>query len=138
MVDRDNPMATSKDFSSETETRPPDGARWLAIDGLLGAAASASCCIVPLALFSVGATGAWIGNLTALAPYQPFFVVVTLGLLGAGYWQVYRSAEGASGDADACGTAGTRRLVKAGLWSATVLVAAAIAFPYVAPYLFLV
>ena len=25
-------------------------------------------------------TGAWIGNLTALAPYQPIFVAITLGV----------------------------------------------------------
>ena len=32
--------------------------------GLLGALAMSSCCILPLTLFSLGVTGAWIGNLT--------------------------------------------------------------------------
>ena len=55
----------------------------LAAGGVLGAIAASSCCIVPLALFGLGVGGAWIGNLTALAPYQPIFVAVTLGFLGA-------------------------------------------------------
>ena len=108
---------------------------WLATGGLVAAVASASCCVVPLVLFSLGATGAWIGNLTALAPYQPIFVVVTLGFLAAGYWRVYRQSVGVAPDGAACGTAGTHRLVRVALWGATVVVAAAVAFPYVAPFL---
>jgi mercuric ion transport protein len=44
----------------------------VAAGGVLGAFAASSCCIAPLALFSLGISGAWIGNLTALAPYQPY------------------------------------------------------------------
>ena len=60
----------------------------MAAGGLLGALAASSCCIVPLVLFALGVSGAWIGNLTRLAPYQPCFIVATLGFLGAGYWLV--------------------------------------------------
>ncbi|WP_342634038.1 mercuric transporter MerT family protein [Mesorhizobium waimense] len=42
--------------------------RLLVAGGLLGALAASSCCIVPLVLFSLGIGGAWISNLTALAP----------------------------------------------------------------------
>jgi hypothetical protein len=62
----------------------------VAVGGILGAVAASSCCIVPLLLFSLGVSGAWIGNLTRLAPYQPIFVAMTLavsatatGLFGA-------------------------------------------------------
>ena len=64
--------------------------RLTAIGGILGAIAASSCCIAPLVLFSLGISGAWIGKLTALAPYQPYFIVVTLACLGYGYWLVYR------------------------------------------------
>ena len=64
----------------------------VAASGLLGAVAASSCCILPLVLFSVGVSGAWIGNLTRLAPYQPFFITVTVTTLGCGYWLVYRSS----------------------------------------------
>ena len=58
----------------------------MAAGGILGALAASSCCIVPLVLFGLGVSGVWIGNLTRLAPYQPCFIVATLGFLGAGYW----------------------------------------------------
>jgi mercuric ion transport protein len=90
---------------------------------------------VPLGLFSVGATGAWIGNLTALAPYQPVFVVVTLGFLATGFWMVYGKPKAACAEGTSCARPSSDRLVKVALWSATVLVAAALAFPYVAPRL---
>jgi len=66
---------------------------WVTAGGVLGAVAASSCCILPLVLFSLGISGAWIGNLTALAPYQPVFVTATLGFLGYGYWLVYRRSE---------------------------------------------
>jgi len=46
----------------------------MAAGGLLGALAASSCCIFPLVLFGLGVTGAWIGNFTQLAAYQPFFI----------------------------------------------------------------
>jgi mercuric ion transport protein len=121
-----------------TADRPISGRlapRLAVIGGLLGAFAASSCCILPLLLFSMGAGGAWIGNLTALAPYQPVFIVITLGLLGYGYWLVYRTPEAACADGEACARPLPNRLVKAGLWTATSIVAAAIAFPYAAPAL---
>src|SRR5215472_16544699 len=47
-----------------------------AVGGLMGAVAASSCCILPLLLFSLGVSGAWIGNLTRLAPYQPYFIAI--------------------------------------------------------------
>jgi mercuric ion transport protein len=67
--------------------------QWLtAAGGLVAALAASSCCILPLVLFGLGVSGAWIGNLTRLAPYQPYFVVATIACLGYGYWLVYRSS----------------------------------------------
>src|SRR5712691_2561510 len=54
----------------------------MAAGGLLGALAASSCCILPLVLFGRGVSGAWIGNFTRLAPYQPYFIAATLGFLG--------------------------------------------------------
>ena len=44
--------------------------RLWASGGALGAILASSCCIVPLLLLSLGISGAWIGNLTALEPYK--------------------------------------------------------------------
>src|SRR5215467_6270418 len=78
------------------------GPAMLAIGGLLGALAAASCCIMPLVLFGLGVSGAWIGNLTRLAPYQPIFIAFTLGCLGAGAWMVRRASRQACAEDTAC------------------------------------
>lgn len=106
-----------------------------AVGSILGALAASSCCIVPLVLFSAGIGGAWVGNLTALAPYKPLFIVLTAGLIGYGFYLVYGRPRRACADGAACARPLPNRAVKLGLWTATVLVAAAFAFDYVAPVL---
>lgn len=101
--------------------------------GLLGGLAASSCCILPLALFGLGVSGAWIGNFTRLAPYQPYFIAATLGFLGYGYWLVYRSSTRACADGDACAHPLPNRIVKTSLIVATILVVAALGFDFIAP-----
>ncbi len=103
--------------------------------GMLGALAASSCCILPLVLFSLGVSGAWIGNFTQLAPYQPYFIAATLACLGYGYWLVYGSSKVACVDDKACARPLPNRLVKVGLIVATVLVIAALGFDFLAPLL---
>lgn len=83
----------------------------LAVGGTLSALAASTCCIVPLALVSAGVSGAWIGSLTALAPYQPLFIVVAMVSLGTGFWLVYRkSAQNCS--TGHCVGSGTGQFIK--------------------------
>ena len=105
----------------------------MAAGGLLGAIAASSCCNLPLALFGLGVSGAWIGNFTRLAPYQPCFIAATLAFLGYGYWPVYRSSTRACADGEACARPMPNRIVKAGFILATVLVVAALGFDFIAP-----
>ncbi len=105
----------------------------MAAGGLLGALAASSCCILPLILFGLGVSGAWIGNFTQLAPYQPYFIAATIGFLGYGYWLVYRSSQVACADGEACARPLPNPLTKAGLILATILVVAALGFDFVAP-----
>jgi mercuric ion transport protein len=107
----------------------------MAAGGILGALAASSCCILPLVLFSVGVSGAWIGNLTQLAPFQPYFIAATIICLGYGYWRVYRSSKAACGEDEACARPIPNRLIKLGLVLATALVIAAIGFDVLAPLL---
>jgi mercuric ion transport protein len=107
----------------------------VAAGGILGAIAAAACCIAPLVLFSLGISGAWIGNLTALAPYQPYFIAATLVCLGYGYWLAYRRKNIACAEGAACARPLPNHIVKTGLILATILVASAIAFDLFAPLL---
>ena len=104
---------------------------------ILAAIAASSCCVVPFVLFSLGVGGAWIGRLTALAPYQPYVVAVTIALLIGGFVLVYRRpgavvcAEGSY-----CAKPSSRRIAKMGLWTAVVVVAIALIFPSIVPLIF--
>ena len=124
---------TSNDESAATDSG--SGQLWMAAGGLLGALAASSCCILPLVLFGLGISGAWIGNFTRLAPYQPYFVAATLAFLGAGYWLVYRAQKRACVDGGVCARPLPKRLVKGALILATILVLAAVGFDLLAPLL---
>jgi mercuric ion binding protein len=46
--------------------------------GGVAAILASTCCLGPLDMILLGFSGAWIGNLTALEPYRPFFIGVAL------------------------------------------------------------
>ncbi len=104
--------------------------------GVLGALAVSSCCILPLVLFSLGMTGTWLGTLTALYPYKWFFFAPAAGFIAGGFYLVYRKPKaGLCEDGASCAPLASDRINKLALWSSTVLVLAALAFPYAAPAL---
>lgn len=105
------------------------GVRLLSLGGIAAALGAASCCVIPFALFTLGVSGAWIGNLTALEPYQPIFAVAALGFVGLGAWRLRRKAQVACAGGY-CATPRADRVARIGLWTAGVLVVVAVAFPY--------
>lgn len=123
--------AINKSTSSDDSKK----AKLIAAGGILGAFAASTCCIVPLVLFSLGISGAWIGKLTALSAYQPIFIAITLGFLGYGYWLVFRKPKIACAEGEACARPLPNVIVKTALWFATVLVLLAIAWPYLVPFI---
>jgi mercuric ion transport protein len=104
-----------------------------AAGGVIGAVLASSCCIGPIILITLGASGAWIGNLTALKAYQPVFVAVALAFLGFGFWRVYGKSSQGCDDGSTCATPNSDRIVKSALWIATVLVALALTTDIWAP-----
>ena len=110
--------------------------RFAAAGSLIAAVLASSCCIGPLLLVTLGVSGAWIGNLTALEPYQPIFVLVTFVFLALGFWQVYFKPARACEDDEACARPISDRLVKTVLWVATLLVALVITIDFWAPYFY--
>jgi mercuric ion transport protein len=107
----------------------------LAAGGILAALGATSCCVIPFALFMLGVSGAWIGNLTALAPYQPVFVAIALGCLAGGFVLVRRNTGSTANCAPGsyCAAPSSVRVARLGLWTAAAIVALALTFPYIAP-----
>lgn len=122
-------MAVNEDRTANVRRQQ----RLMAAGGLLGALAASSCCILPLVLFSLGVSGAWIGSFTQLAPYQPYFIAAAIGCLGYGYWLVYRSSKPACANGDACARPLPNRIVKTGFAIATLLIVAVLGFDFLAP-----
>ena len=121
--------------SPRTAAAPvPETSGWLAAGGLLGGVLASTCCILPLALLTLGVSGAWIGRLTALTPYQPIFLTVAVLFLGVGFWRVYGPPARRCAVDGSCAR-GPSRTTRVGLWLAAVLVGAALAVDLVVPLL---
>lgn len=106
---------------------------WFAAGGVIGAVLASTCCIGPLALLALGVSGAWIGNLTALEPYKPYFAAIALVFIGLGFRQVYFRPKPACAYGSLCARPQSSRITKAALWSATVLVVLALTINWWAP-----
>ncbi len=104
-----------------------------ATGGLFGAVLASTCCIAPFVFLLLGISGAWISYLTALAPYQPIFLVISLGLLGVGFWKVYRRPKGNYNEGSSCATSQSDRVIKVALWAATLLIVAAFSVEALGP-----
>ncbi len=103
----------------------------LSLGGLLAALATSSCCLIPFVLFSLGISGAWIGNLTALSPFQPLFFAISAGLIGLGVLQVWRRERtGACRPGTPCADPRGGRATRIALWVAGALTAAGMGFPW--------
>jgi len=116
----------------ETDKSTPNrtGSGALLVGGLAAILAS-TCCLGPLVLVAVGLSGAWIGNLTLLEPYRPFFIAGALVALFFAGRRIFRPAR-ACQPGEVCAVAGTRRLHKIAFGIISALVLVALVFPYVA------
>ena len=102
---------------------------------VLAAIIGSLCCVAPLVLLALGISGAWIGQLTALEPYRPIFIGVTVVFVGLAYRQLYIvPAQCAPGEA--CANPRLQHRQRQIFWVVVVGLAALIAFPWYAPLLF--
>jgi len=118
----------------EVETSSSDRRKgWFAAGGVMGAILASACCVVPLVLVTLGISGAWIGNLTALEPYKRYVATVTLGLIGLGFWHVYFRQKPECAEGSYCARPQSSIITKSALWIATVLVLLALTINWWAP-----
>jgi mercuric ion transport protein len=100
--------------------------------GALAAIIGSLCCVAPLVFVTLGISGAWISQLTALEPYRPIFIGVMVVFLGLAFRQLYivpaRCAPG-----EACTNPRLQRRQRQIFWVVVVGLAALIAFPWYAP-----
>ena len=121
---------TTLDAALETSDRRKG---WFATGGVIGAILASTCCIAPLVLLTLGISGAWIGNLTALEPYKPIFAGVALVFIGLGFRQIYFKARPACEGGSYCARPESSRITKTALWLSTMLVVMALTINWWAP-----
>lgn len=116
-------------FGTVENSRERTGSGALFLGGLAAILAS-TCCLGPLVLVALGLSGAWIGNLTRLEPYRPFFIAGALIALFFAGRHIFRPAQTCN-PGEVCAVPRTRRIYKVLFVTVCVLVVIALAFPYV-------
>jgi mercuric ion transport protein len=106
------------------------GAGALLVGGVAAILAS-TCCLGPLVLVSLGLSGAWIGNLTLLEPYRPFFIAGAFVALFFAGRRIFRPEHDCQ-PGEVCAVPRTRRIYKFVFGIVSALVIVALVYPYVA------
>ena len=114
--------------------RSSTGRGSLAIGGLAAILAS-SCCLGPLVLVALGFSGAWIGQLTALEPYRPWFITAALVAMVMAYCRIFRPVVLCQPGV-ICTDPKVHSAYKLAFWIVTALIALAVAYPYVFPWFY--
>lgn len=107
-------------------------ARGALFAGGLAALLASTCCLGPLVLITLGFSGAWIGKLTVLEPYQPIFVGVALVAMVFAWRRIYRPVQACS-PGEVCAMPQVRVAYKTLFWVVAALILVPLGFPYVAP-----
>ena len=109
----------------------------IATGGLLGAIVASTCCVLPVILFALGISGAWISNLVSLARYKPFFIVLSLIFIGTGFWIVYFKPQFSipKVQSTSCYRPFSEKTIKIMLWFSVIIILIVFLIPYIAPFL---
>ena len=105
------------------------------IAGILAAIAASVCCVGPLVLLGLGISGAWISDLTALEPYRPIFIGLTLVFMGLAFRKLYLVRQVCE-PGTSCANPGTAKRQRIAFWIVSVLLLGLLAVPLVAPLLY--
>ena len=99
----------------------------LGVGTVVAAVGASLCCIVPVAVVLVGVGSAALG--AQLEPVRPFFLGLTLLLVGIAFYQVYRPDKDCD-PGQSCATPEGQRRQRIIVWGAAILAVVVVAFPY--------
>lgn len=101
--------------------------------GAASALGASTCCVLPLALVSMGFGGAWIAQLRALEQFQWVFIGLAAAAFGYAFYRLYLRPT-PCGPGLAC-TPTTRRHQRIAFWATLVAAKALLLAPFYVPYL---
>ncbi len=118
-------------INSQKQTTTPKGSLIATI--IAGITASA-CCLGPFMLLTLGISGSWISNFSALEPLRPIFIGITALFLAITYRKLYLLPKKCD-DNSVCANPSYLRKQRFIFWVVTIVVIAIIAFPWYGPFL---
>ena len=95
----------------------------------LAAIGASVCCVGPLVLLAMGIGVSWISTLTALEPYRPVFIGITLIFLFMAFRKLYILPRQCAAE-DPCALPTTLRNQRIIFWLVSAILIALLAFPY--------
>jgi mercuric ion transport protein len=102
------------------------------IAGGLAAIGASVCCVGPLVLLALGIGGTWVGSLTAMEPYRPLFIGLTLLFLGLAFRKLYLMPQVCAPDTP-CADPRTIQRQRLMFWGVAALLLGLLAVPSLAP-----
>jgi len=99
---------------------------------IIAALAASVCCVGPLLLLGLGISGAWIGNLTAIEPFRPYLMALTLGVLAYAFYKIYKPKAEVCEPGSYCANPKSDKINRITLWISTIFVLGLLATPYIA------
>ena len=102
------------------------------IAGVLAGVGASVCCVGPLVLLTLGIGGAWVSNLTAMEPYRPIFIGLTLFFLGLAFRKLYLVPQ-VCAPGTSCSDPRAIKRQRLTFWPIAVLLLVLLAVPSLAP-----
>ncbi len=133
LQEEDTGVATGPVQTDSAQKKGPESG--VLVAGGLAAVLASTCCLGPLLLVALGFSGAWIGNLSRLEPYRPWFIGAALVALFFAGRRIFRPAA-ACKPGEVCALPTTRRAYKVLFGIVTALVVVALTFPYVVRFFY--
>jgi mercuric ion transport protein len=105
------------------------------VGSVLAGIGASACCVGPLLLLSLGIGGAWIAHLTALEPYRPLFIALTVVLLGLAFRKLYLVPQSCK-VGDDCVADRTRKTQRVLFWIFVSISLGLVATPWILPLIY--
>ena len=102
------------------------------VAGVVAGIGASVCCVGPLVLLGLGISGAWIGNLTALEPYRPAFICLTVLSLVLAFRKLYL-VPGTCKPGDACAEPLVVKRQRVIFWTVAALLSGLLLVPVIVP-----
>lgn len=106
----------------------------LAIGAMLSGVLASACCIAPIGLALLGASGAAFAS--RFEPFRPYLLLMSYTLLAGAFFLARRSRVPSCSGEDGCVARRSSLPRPWPLWLAAVLVVLTSTYPWYAPYLF--